>query len=196
MPLAIQGVDRQLQLVVSGLTGPEATAKLAAFARVKLAEAIQTGFGSPQYEKFVNGRKGAAEESVRMPGPILYVFSWLDEVVELALETLRDRSPVGPPERGHYMDSHEVLIGGIIVATSANPASIRGIDIPPRAEVIISNSMPYSRKIEVGAMKMSMPPRVYEQARQTVLRTYKQLVTCDIRFITRNDGYTLMGGAP
>lgn len=193
--MAITGVqvfERRLRVAVGDLTGSAAVAKLAAFARQELSEVIATGQGSPHYDKFVNGQPGVVEERVRLPGPIVYVFSWLDEVVELALESLRKESPIGPAERGHYMDSHEVLIGGQVVASSKNPGAVRSIEIPPRAEVVISNSMPYARKIEVGAMrKMSVPPRVYEQARQAVLRQYRRLVTCELRFITRSDGYQL-----
>lgn len=192
--MAITGVkvfERRLQLAIGDLTGPAAAAKLASFARQELAEVIASGQGSPNYDRFVNGLPDVVEERVRLPGPIVYVFSWLDEVVELALEVLRERSPLGPAERGHYRDNHQVLIGGRVVATSENPGAIRGIEIPPRAEVTISNATPYSRKIEVGAMKMSVAPHVYEQARQAVLRQYRRLVTCELRFITRSDGYQL-----
>src|SRR5689334_2411668 len=193
MGFRVQAFESRLTLVVSDLTGPAAAARLAAFAREQLADAISSGEGSRNYTRFVNGREGVAEESVRLPGPILYRFSWLDEVAEYALEFLRARSPVGPVERGHYRDSHEALVHGEVVATSRDPSAIRAANIPAGAEIVISNSMPYSRKIEVGAMRMRVPPRVYEDARQNVLRHYRQIARADLRFITRSDGYVLKG---
>lgn len=196
MGFRVQALEQNLQLVLSNVSGPAAAQRLADFAREKLLDAISSGQGSSSFTRYVNGREGASEESVKLPGPILYKFSWLDEVAEFALEFLRARSPLGPAERGHYRDSHQAMVGGRVVASSDDPGSIRSVEIPAGAEIVIVSDKPYARKIEVGAMRMRVPPRVYEDARQSVLRHYRQIVRVDLRFVTRSDGYTLKGGAP
>ncbi|RYG27616.1 MAG: hypothetical protein EON93_20180 [Burkholderiales bacterium] len=40
------------------------------------------------------------------------------------------------------------------------------------AEVIIFNTQPYTRKIEVGAMSLSVPPRHFDAANATLRRKY------------------------
>ncbi len=191
MPVKLIAVQQTLQVAIANATGPEAARKLASFAKQSLSEAITSGRASPNYVRTVNGRIGVPEENVRLPGPIVYRFSWLDEVVIHALEYLHKRSPIGPPERGHYRDTHQVLIGGSLIGDSGDPQAIRGKSLPISSEVVISNAMPYSRKIEVGAMTMTVAPRVYEDARKEITRRYSQFVRATVRFIDRSDGYVL-----
>lgn len=191
MAFKIIAMQQTLQVAIAETTGPAVAAKLAAFAKSRLSEVIASGQGSPNYLRTVNGRADAPEESVKPPGPISYRFSWLDEAIVYALEFLRDRSPVGPAEMGHYRDSHQVLIGGALIGDSSNPEGLRGEVIPLGVEVVISNAMPYARKIEVGAMTMTVAPHVYEDARKAVNRRFSQLLRADVRFISRSDGYVL-----
>jgi hypothetical protein len=191
MALRIVAMRQTLQVAIAETSGPEMAAKLAAFAKASLADAIASGRGSRNYVRTVNGSTDAPEESVRPPGPIVYRFSWLDEAIVFALEFLRDRSPVGPAEMGHYRDMHQVLIGGTLIGDSSSPESLRDAVIPLGSEVVISNAMPYARKIEVGAMNMTVAPHVYEDARKAVNRRYSQLLRADVRFISRSDGYVL-----
>lgn len=109
------------------------------------------------FRRFVDGRQGAAEETVKPHGVILYQYPRLDEVARYALRVLFDLSPVGPPEDGHYRDRHTVYVGGKPVA------SLKGFSGP---EIIVSNPLPYARKIEVGGMKMRVPgtDMVYQRA--------------------------------
>lgn len=93
------------------------------------------------------------------PNRIEYRYSYADGVVQFALQTLRDKSPVGSgddPHPGLYRDSHMVFVDG------------RGVqdvrDWRPGQTIHISNPEPYSRKIESGGMKMRVPGHVYEFA--------------------------------
>lgn len=131
--------------------------------------------------RFVDGHEGAPEEDVQPYGVIRYEYPRLDLVAEHALDVLRQKSPHGPPEGGHYRDAHQLYVGG---AVAASTASWR-----PGQEIWIVNAKPYARKIEVGAMVMTVPgtDHVYAQARQVVWRLYASLAT--IRF-------TFKGGQP
>lgn len=88
---------------------------------------------------------------------ITYRYAYADEVVQFALQTLRERSPVGSgddPHPGLYRDSHMVFIDGRGVPDAGNWR--------PGQTIHISNPEPYSRRIESGDMKMSVPGHVYE----------------------------------
>lgn len=133
--------ERDLRLATAGLE-PEAINKaLAIFARQELAKAISAG-ASPEYEKYVNGRQGAAEETVRAPGPIVYEFVNWPLVIAAALTELQKRSP---RKSGRYASSF------IVMANQVPVADYRGI--PADSEVVIFNAHPATRKIEVGTNK-------------------------------------------
>ena len=178
----IQTFDRDLRLATAGIA-PENVAKaLAAFARTELSSAIQSGEGSDRYEKYVNGRFGAEEETVVPPGPILYVFHWWNEILEFALQSAVERSP---NKSGEYRQSWFVMVNSGRVADFGQ--------IPINSTVILSNDRPYARKIDVGHMKMSVPPGVLEDVRKKVLSRFGNLVNCKRTLITLPNGYVLKG---
>jgi hypothetical protein len=173
---------KDLQLATAGME-PEAIAPaLAAFARSELSKAIQEGEGSARYEKYINGNFGAEEETVVPPGPILYVFHWWREVIEFALQTLVERSP---EKSGDYKKAWFVMTPGGRVKSFD--------DIPINASVIISNDQPYSRKIDVGHMRMSVPPGVVEDARKIVMSRFGNMVTATRVLMPLPSGYVLKG---
>lgn len=158
--------DRDILVATSGLNDEEISREVALFAKTSLAELIQSGEASSNYTRFVNGREGAPEEafnarSSAMPGPILYEFAWWHEVITDALAELMKRSP---KRSGRYQRSFIVLANQVPV-TSYN-------DIAGNAEVIIFNAQPYTRKIEVGAMSMSVPPHHFDGANAALRRKY------------------------
>jgi hypothetical protein len=99
---------------------------------------------------------------------IVIAYSYMSEVVEFALATLRERSPVGSGRRdqhpGLYRDSHMIFIDGHVVS------DVSGWQ--PGQQINISNPEPYSRKIEVGKMKLSVPAHIYEDTAQIVADRY------------------------
>jgi len=115
---------------------------------------------APQgFIRFVDGRQGAVEESVRPDGVIIYRYRRLDEVVQFAMETLFDLSPV---LSGEYRNSHVLFVNGI---EASNLAKLAEGD-----EISIMNVLPYSRKIEFGKMQMRVPgtSKVYQSARRAI----------------------------
>lgn len=116
-----------------------------------------------RFTRTVDGQRGAREEAVRVDGRIVYDYGRLAEVVQFAMETLFDLSPV---LSGEYRSAHTLFVDGV---QSANLAEWDG-----EGEVVIVNPVPYARKIEVGKMTMRVPgsDHVYEQAEWLVHRRF------------------------
>ena len=158
--------DRDILVATTGMSDDEISREVALFAKSSLAELIQSGEANSNYTRFVNGRQGAPEEAFNvrsgaMPGPILYQFAWWQELITDALAELVKRSP---KRSGRYGRSF------IVLANQAPVTNYQTID--GSAEVIIFNAQPYTRKIEVGAMSMSVPPRHFDAANATLRRKY------------------------
>lgn len=175
-----QAFARELQVATAGLQPDAIRALLAKTARQALAEAQAAGEAPESYVRVVNGRVGAPEESVEPPGPIVYLFSWLSDVATYALAFAEERSPV---RSGRFKKSWFVMVNGRRVSSLAN--------IPPDAEVIITNDQPYSRKIETGHMRMRVPPGIVEDARQAVMRRFGNIIVAQKRFINLAGAYVL-----
>lgn len=173
---------KDLQLATAGIAPEKVAAALASYARAELAKAIQSGEGSERYDKFVNGRAGAAEETVVAPGPIFYRFRWWREVIEFTLQSLVERSP---DKSGKYKQSWFVMTPGGRVKNFN--------DIPINATIIFCNDQPYSRKIDVGHMQMSVPPGVVEAVRKMVMAKFGNMVTAKRTMIPLPGGYVLKG---
>lgn len=103
---------------------------------------IAKGLASRHYTTEVDGRQGAAEETVRLDGGrIVYNFSGFARAVEFVLDYLRERSPV---LTGEYRRSWVVLVDG---ALWSRPFE----EIPDTAEVVVTNDRPFHRLIEAGS---------------------------------------------
>ncbi len=167
--------ERDLRLATAGLE-PEAINKaLAAFARQELAKAISAG-ASPEYEKYVNGRQGAAEETVKAPGPIIYEFVNWPLVIAAALAELQKRSP---RKSGRYASSF------IVLANQVPVADYRGI--PAEAEVVITNFQPYVRRIEVGK-NGSSGKRMFDLTKVALNSRFKEGFRAETKFLNFSAG--------
>lgn len=178
----LQSMQKDLQLCVDSISPENIAAQLAKFARSELSNAIQDGEGSAIYDKYINGREGVEEETVVPPGPILYVFSWWDDIVKYALQYLIERSP---EKTGRYKTAWQVMVNGQVVA---DPKTI-----PISSDVMIINTEPYSRKIDVGHMRMSVPPFVVEDARLKVMSIFGNIVMAKRIMVPLPGGYILKG---
>ncbi len=175
-------LNRRIALATADISPENLAKELAAFARTSLREAISEGEASDIYEKFVNGRSGVEEEQVVPPGPIVYLFQWWTDIIEFGLRTLIDRSP---EQSGSYKQSWFAMVNGAVVSDYTR--------IPIEAQVVLTNNQPYSRKIEVGHMHMSVPPGVVEDCRRVVMRRYGNLIDVKATMITLPGGYILKG---
>jgi hypothetical protein len=105
---------------------------------------------------------------------IRYVY--MEEVCQFALQTLRDRSPVGSsgdPHPGLYRDSHMLFIDGHNVPDAKN--------WQPGQQIDISNPVPYSRIIELGNGKLRAPLHVYEESAPIIAARYGNSV--NVQFV-------------
>jgi hypothetical protein len=102
----------------------------------------------------------------------------MDEVVQFALKTLRERSPVGSstdPHPGLYRDSHMIFIDGHNVTDAKN--------WKPGQQINISNPVPYSRIIELGNGKLRVPLHVYEETVPLVQARYGNQANIQFTFM-------------
>jgi hypothetical protein len=133
--------DRELKLATADLEPAAIKVALAAFAKESLAELISSGQASPRFNRYVNGRLGAAEETVELPGPIIYEFSLWEPIITFALDALQKAAP---RKSGRFAASFIVLANQHIVTDYES--------IGPEDEVIITNFQPYIRKVEGGQL--------------------------------------------
>jgi hypothetical protein len=98
----------------------------------------------------VDGRKGAALESVKPDGIIVTEFSLIDDVLEWIGDMLVKGSPV---KTGRYSESHILFADGVEVEP--------GAALPEAEEYVYLNVQPYARKIERG-LSPQAPDGVYE----------------------------------
>jgi hypothetical protein len=176
-----QAFERRLTLASRSLVDPKYLPQaLARFARQTRDDLIARGEASPRYATIVNGIEGRSEDQVRLPGPIVYRFEYLQEVVLVGLRLLRAGAPV---LSGRYRDSFFVMANGSPVDETA--------DLPLGAEVVLTNDQPYSRKIQVGAQQTSVPSHLFDRVQKALRRTFGDLVRVELRFIPLQGGYVL-----
>lgn len=176
-------IRRTVSLKAGDLMPPSLRSRLLADgARAGRDKLIADGSAPPAYRTFVDEREGADENSVRPDGAIIYRFNLLAEAVIAALAFVITRSPA---ESGQFKRSWFVLVD-----RARHNGDLR--DIAAGAEVMITNNQPYARKIEVGAMRMSVPPKIVEQARQFILRKFP-VIRASKQFVYLDPGYTLRG---
>ena len=173
---------RDLQMATAGIAPENLNRELAKFAKDELAKAIAAGEASSIYTRFVNGKEGASEESVEAPGPIVYDFSYWGPILKFALDYLEKRSP---RKSGDYIRSHVVMVGSQMMRPDAEFAA--------HEEISIVATVPYSRKIEAGHMRMSVPSGVFQDARKAVQSQFGRVIDVRFRMVLIPGGYTLKG---
>lgn len=163
--------------------------EVAPLARADRDSAIASNEFSAAYDTFVNGREGAAEESLQPGGAIVYRARSLGAAVALALDYLRRNSPaqVVPQGGGHntadrYRDSFFVGIsrgeqaGRAIPAASFDPDRVTA----GATEAFIYNLQPFSRLVDVQfeggrRIRFSIEAGLFDRAATYVRRAYPAL---------------------
>lgn len=174
---------KDLQLATADLRPEVINRELARFAKEELAKAIDGGEASTIYTRYVGGREGAPEESVRVPEAIVYDFSYWQPIIAFTLEALRKRSPV---LSGRYQNTHVVMLGSQVVAPD--------VEISAGEEVAIVNTQPYARVLEVGNVRVRDPgDAIYQATRRVVQAQYGKVVDIRFRMVTIPNGYRLKG---
>lgn len=153
----------QLFRVAAKGTVEEVRKVLIATAKREHARIMQTEPRPKRFVRAVDGVTGAREEQVKSGGVIRYRYQRLEEVVRAAMELLFELSPV---LSGEYRMAHTLFVDG---AAASDLSTWDGT-----GTIIITNMMPYARKIEVGKMVMRVPgtDHVYQQAELLLRRQH------------------------
>lgn len=109
---------------------------------------------------------------------IVYRYVYMNDIAQFVLQTLRDRSPVGSLHDSHpglYRDSHMLFIDGHNVSDANNWR--------PGQALQFSNPVPYARKIELGTIKTSAPPYVYEETAPLIAAKYGNSVNVQFQWM-------------
>lgn len=142
----IDAIRRQITLLKSDVLSPQAFVKMhAATARSELAK-LEAEQGKYPTQTFVDGRSGASEDSVRYGGVIEYRIHVIQDAVDWIYAEWVKRSPVGPPEGGHYRDDIMLFVDGY----RRDAANGGVVDVADAKEVVLISLRPYSRKIARG----------------------------------------------
>ncbi|CAN7508815.1 hypothetical protein [Pararhizobium sp. LjRoot238] len=142
-------------------------------AKAEHAKVMAAAPAPSSFVRIVDGRVGATEETAKADGRIVYQYRRMDEVVEFALKTLRDLSPV---LSGDYRKGHVMFLNGL---PAADLSTFRDGD-----DLMITNYLPYARKIEVGKMQMRVAgsSKVYQQARRLVMARFGNSVSVEFTY--------------
>lgn len=174
----IQPLEKTLRLIIDNALSPKAqSAAVAAFARTKLREAQAQNRRvlkrEPAYRQFVDGSEGKPLEQVRPDGRIVFTFEIGADLVGFILAELQRVSPV---DSGDYRKSHMVFADGREVAP--------GADLAGAEEIVLLSPLPYSRKIELGLMRMRVDgtSEVYQQAARAARRRFGNIAIINFEF--------------
>jgi hypothetical protein len=173
----IKPIEREVRAMVAAHLSPEAQKRHAAdFARKIIGEAIEVNTRTlghaPNYETFVDGRKGAPFETVNVNGgKIVAVFDVVNSLLDWITNQLRTHSPV---KSGRYADSNKLFADGVEV--------VPGAGYPPALEYVFLNVQPYARKVEKGESNQAANG-VYQAV--SVLAKQRFGATAKIKFVYR-----------
>lgn len=175
---------KSLVISVRNVTSARTKDILVAAAKEGLRETIQTGEGSPNFTRYVNGHKDAVEETVVLPGPIVYHFNWLEDAAKYALAFLKARWNVrGPGREGHFVDSYFVMGDG---------REIKPEDASKYNEIRIINDKPYARKAQIGFKGFYLSRGLYDDCQRALVKEFgSNTIKARVQFMTLEGGYVL-----
>lgn len=163
------------QRVAASLSPEQQAARLAAFAKRDLAQRIARGEAPPVYRRFVDGREGAAEETVRAGGAILYRFQALGQAALFGLDYARAASlPSSVKFKAGFFFS---VRGRMIRPESFDPQKVDA-DVK---ELFLLNNLPFQRQVSdgwAGTRQVDYHPAEKEfwtQTMRAIRRRYPQL---------------------
>lgn len=142
LSIKVEPITRDVALIIDQDLSPAAQSRaFAAAAQGFLDEADDIDrriLGRlPPSHTFVDGREGAALDTVRPDGVIVREYELIDDVLLFIAEELRAVSPV---LTGQYRASHTLYADGVEVSDAEQ--------IPQAQEYVFLSGVPYARKIE------------------------------------------------
>jgi hypothetical protein len=180
----MQAVDRTIRKIFDAAAGP-VSVRAAAYAR-RRRDAVLAAHGASAFRVTVDGRSGAAEETVSAEGGIIrYDFDYVAKAARFALAALRRAAPV---RRGTYRADHKVLVAG-------RESAVVPDRLPFGTVITLVNALPYARKIERGLSKKA-PDGVYEVVARQVRSRFGATVAVGFTWIQLAGGRSRAGRYP
>lgn len=139
------------------------TAK-AGHARILQEQTARAGF-PPDHTAYANRPGNPVVDSVKLPGPIVYEYDYRREIALIAVQELIIASPT---VSGAYALSHTIFLNG-------QPVDDLPLQLARTDEIMIANTVPYSRRLEVGKTKsgrdfvLQVQPRIVERVAKGIL---------------------------
>lgn len=156
-----------------------------------LAEQTARGGVAPTVTSYANHPGNANLDSVVLPGPIVSVFDYRSEVVQVALDMLVKASP---RQSGTYIANHLVFANGAQVAPEALSKIVAA------AQIMIANAVPYARRIEIGvtesgrAFVLQVPNRIYERTAKKLSARFGNVASITFGYTSLSNAYATKGG--
>lgn len=146
---------------------------------------------APEFSAYANAPGNSNLDSVVLPGPVVFKYRYLREIVQVALTELQKASPV---QSGEYARSHTIYLNGSAVPELP-------VTISPSDEIFIANPVDYARRVEIGKTKsgrdfvMQVPNRIYERvAKQKLMPVYRDVAKITFGYVDRPEAYITKGG--
>lgn len=170
--------------------------------RIENEQAARKGV-KPFAQSAVDGQVGKPFEQVRPDGVIYIEFDYREEICKVAFDELRARSPIGPAQGGHYRDEHFCLLDGNSLAPLQVPT---GAMLANVNRVVVTNAMPYSRKLEVGLTKsgrsfsVQVEPHIFQAVALHLSAQYRAVANIGFAYVglaeaaTGGGSFRLSGG--
>jgi len=179
----IDALDRDISLIIAEELSPEAQSRqVAAMARQLRDEAVATNRAltgeEPTWTIIVDGRAGAAEETVKVPGRIDYEFDAGADVVAYVVGLI---AKTAPKRSGRYAKSVALYADSVEVETPLAAADAE--------EVIVVSTVAYARKIERG-LKGYAPGAIFEGVAAMAMSRYGNMASIKFTFAAPLGGGT------
>ena len=179
----IDALDRDISLIIAEELSPEAQSRhVAAMARQLRDEAAATNRAltgqEPTWTTTVDGRAGAAEETVKVPGRIDYDFDAGSDVVAYVVGLI---AKTAPKRSGRYAKSVAIYADGVEVETIGGTLDAE--------EIVVVSTVAYARKIERGR-KGYAPGGVFEGVAAMAMSRYGNMASIKYTFASPLGGGT------
>ena len=189
----LQLMEETLALNLEEIEGPAAgealaTAHLEAHRRILDAQRARVRGAPASFDHAVDGRRGRPLTEAR--AQIVTLYDYRLEAALFAIERLIDNSP---EVSGAYKRSHQLFVDG-------RPVTGLPREVSPAAEVMVTNTVPYARRLEVGKTKSGrsfvtqVPPDIYWRTILQVRRRYGQAMNIYLNFVDLSDAYVTKRG--
>lgn len=182
----LEPIDRDIALMLNEALSPAAQSQaLAQYAREGIEEARNTNrqiLGRLPHETIaVDGRKGAALESVKANGVIIVEFELFNDALIWIADQITIHSPF---KTGQFRKNNALFADGREIEV--------GKEIPAATEFVFINLTPYARKIERGTSSQA-PDGVFQAVATLAQRRFGNVARISFSYRTALGGSFLTG---